>query len=95
MTKVWVQVELPNGYRVRHVIAGADYGDTFCELNPIDVTANGPNAAVSGPRWEYHVLRLADSVTDHECLQNLNRLGADGWECFSNIGRFWFRRRLP
>lgn len=95
MTKVWVHVELPNGYRVRKVVAEADSRDTFCELIPVQVTANGTDAAVSGPRWEYQILRLAESVTDHECQQNLNRLGADGWECFSNIGRFWFRRRLP
>lgn len=33
-------------------------------------------------RWEYKVVDLSPSGTADELEDNLNKLGADGWECF-------------
>lgn len=108
MTKVWVPIELPNGYRVREVIAECDEGGgsvSLRRLEPCDtITVDHPwERHIPEPqreRWEYLIVEAAElgdgGLKPSAGQRGCNSFGALGWECFHvNPGAVWFKRRLP
>lgn len=106
MTKVWVPIELPDGYRVREVIAECDEGGgsvSLRRLEPCDtITVDHPwERHIPEPqreRWEYAAM-LQNRHTEGSFTDDMQKMGDDGWELVAAIlwttgNQFWFKRRL-
>lgn len=104
MTKVWVPIELPDGYRVRDVIVeseGCPGSMNLRRLEPCDtITVDHP--------WERHIPEPQRERWEYTWSRDesaLPKLGTEGWEAYAvtqtmisgNSGgcAYLFKRRLP